>query len=115
MFFLTNIRCSVAERRRVNNLWLLPVVIFAGILSLSAQTFDVKAQAIYPVMMITEAKVAFIQPIGKTAYIYQRNGGKKAKWTLQATVPPNELQTNQGVVWSVWEPKTNTTVKVEFK
>jgi len=32
MFFLTMIRRSLAEQRQVNNLWLLPVVIFAAVM-----------------------------------------------------------------------------------
>lgn len=34
MFFLTMIRRSLAEQRQVNNLWLLPVVIFAAVMLL---------------------------------------------------------------------------------
>lgn len=110
LFFLgTLICCSVAERRQVRFLWILPVLIFAGILSTAeAQT------SVRPPVVILDSYTAFVQPAGKRAQLFTRPNSS-AKWALLIELPTNTICADQFVVHRL-EGVTNTTqVKVDFK
>lgn len=110
LFFLgTSIRRPLAGRRQVRFLWILPVLILAGILSAAqAQT------SVRPPVVILDSYTSFVQPAGKRAQLFTRPNSS-GKWALLIEFPTNIIRADQFVVHRL-EGVTNTTqVKVDFK
>lgn len=66
-------------------------------------------------VIILDARITFIQPIGKEAHIYTRKSLKDS-WKFWQMIPKNTLPVEQGVILALPEPIAATTqCQVVFK